>query len=87
LAARIPKKDGVSYFASFKVPGILSRARFTSRFYFEGEKIEADEAADPILGVVSRVVPKTLCVLGSQFQRSHHEVEEVLDVSSWLDLH
>jgi len=37
--------------------------------------------------VVRRVVPQTLCVLGSQFQRSHHEVEEVLDVSSWLDLH
>jgi hypothetical protein len=46
LATRIRQKDGVFYFASFKAPDILSRVRFTSRFYFEGEKIEADEAAD-----------------------------------------
>ena len=46
LATRIRQKDGVFYFASFKAPDILSRVRFTSRFYFEGEKIEADVAAD-----------------------------------------
>ena len=56
LATRIRQKDGVFYFASFKAPDILSRVRFTSRFYFEGEKIEADEAADdPIAKFIGSV--------------------------------
>jgi DGQHR domain-containing protein len=56
LATRIRQKDGVFYFASFKAPDILSRVRFTSRFYFEGEKIEADEGADdPIAKFIGSV--------------------------------
>lgn len=56
LATRIRQKDGVFYFASFKAPDILSRVRFTSRFYFEGEKIEADaEADDPIARFIGSV--------------------------------
>src|SRR5215471_9687983 len=56
LATRIRQKDGVFYFASFKAPDILSRVRFTSRFYFEGEKIEAEEAADdPIAKFIGSV--------------------------------
>ena len=56
LATRIRQKDGVFYFASFKAPDILSRVRFTSRFYFEGDKIEADETADdPIAKFIGSV--------------------------------
>ena len=56
LATRIRQKDGVFYFASFKAPDILSRVRFTSRFYFEGETIEADaEADDPIAKFIGSV--------------------------------
>jgi DGQHR domain-containing protein len=56
LATRIRQKDGVFYFASFKAPDILSRVRFTSRFYFEGETIEADPAADdPIAKFIGSV--------------------------------
>ena len=36
LATRIRQKDGTFYFVSFKARDILSRVKFTSRFYFEG---------------------------------------------------
>ena len=36
LATRIRQKDGMFYFVSFKARDILSRVKFTSRFYFEG---------------------------------------------------
>jgi DGQHR domain-containing protein len=56
LATRIRQKDGVFYFASFKAPDILNRVRFTSRFYFEGETIEAtDPAEDPIAKFIGSV--------------------------------
>lgn len=56
LATRIRQKDGVFYFASFKAPDILSRVRFTSRFYFEGETIEADDPGeDPIAKFIGSV--------------------------------
>ena len=56
LATRIRQKDGIFYFVSFKAKDILARVHFTSRFYFEGEKIEADEAADdPIAKFIGSV--------------------------------
>ena len=42
LATRIRQKDGIFYFVSFKAKDLLRRVRFTSRFYFEGETIEAE---------------------------------------------
>ena len=42
LSTRIRQKDGIFYFVSFKARDILNRVKFTSRFYFEGETIEAD---------------------------------------------
>lgn len=58
LATRIRQKDGTFYFVSFKAPDILRRVRFTSRFYFEGEKIEPEaDGDDPIerfIGSVER---------------------------------
>src|SRR2546423_4517154 len=56
LATRIRQKDGTFYFASFKATDILNRVRFTSRFYFEGETIEAEaDADDPIAKFIGSV--------------------------------
>src|SRR5262245_36884032 len=56
LATRIRQKDGIFYFVSFKAKDILNRVRFTSRFYFEGETIEADtDSDDPIASFIGRV--------------------------------
>lgn len=56
LATRIRQKDGIFYFASFKAKDILNRVRFTSRFYFEGETIEADaDTEDPIASFIGKV--------------------------------
>ena len=56
LATRIRQKDGIFYFVSFKAKDILHRVRFTSRFYFEGETIEADtDSDDPIATFIGKV--------------------------------
>jgi hypothetical protein len=56
LATRIRQKDGIFYFASFKARDILSRVHFTSRFYFEGETIEAEaDEEDPIAKFIGKV--------------------------------
>src|SRR5438132_11752942 len=56
LSTRIRQKDGIFYFVSFKAKDILSRVRFTSRFYFEGETIEAEaDADDPIAKFIGKV--------------------------------
>src|SRR5436190_11274255 len=56
LATRIRQKDGTFYFVSFKARDILNRVKFTSRFYFEGETIEAEaDADDPIAKFIGSV--------------------------------
>ena len=56
LATRIRQKDGIFYFVSFKARDILNRVKFTSRFYFEGETIEADaDSEDPIANFIGKV--------------------------------
>ena len=56
LATRIRQKDGIFYFVSFKAPDILRAAHFTSRFYFEGEAIEASaDEDDPIAKFIGGV--------------------------------
>lgn len=56
LATRIRQKDGIFYFVSFKAKDILHRVRFTSRFYFEGETIEAEaDVEDPIAKFIGSV--------------------------------
>jgi DGQHR domain-containing protein len=46
LATRITQKEGVFYFVAFKAADLLDHVSFSSRYYFEGEKIEADEPGD-----------------------------------------
>jgi DGQHR domain-containing protein len=56
LATRIRQKDGIFYFVSFKARDLLNRVVFTSRFYFEGEMIEADaDLDDPIAKFIGKV--------------------------------
>src|SRR5947209_925863 len=56
LSTRIRQKDGIFYFVSFKARDILNRVKFTSRFYFEGETIEAEaDADDPIAKFIGSV--------------------------------
>jgi DGQHR domain-containing protein len=56
LATQIRQKDGMFYFASFKARDVLSRVRFTSRFYFEGDAIEAEaDMDDPIAKFIGSV--------------------------------
>src|SRR5437867_11354665 len=56
ISTRIRQKDGIFYFVSFKARDILNRVRFTSRFYFEGETIEAEaDADDPIAKFIGSV--------------------------------
>jgi DGQHR domain-containing protein len=46
LATRIRQKEGTFYFIPYKATDLLDRLRFTSRYYFEGESIEAEEPGD-----------------------------------------
>src|SRR5499426_3376067 len=46
LATRIVQKEGTFYFIACKATDLLDRVSFTSRYYFEGEEIEADEPGE-----------------------------------------
>lgn len=46
LATRIRQKEGLFYFAAVKAADLLGAVKFTSRYYFEGEKIEAESAGE-----------------------------------------
>ncbi|HXG50406.1 MAG TPA: DGQHR domain-containing protein [candidate division Zixibacteria bacterium] len=46
LATRVVQKEGAFYFVAYKAPDLLERVRFTSRYYFEGEEIEAEEPGE-----------------------------------------
>ena len=46
LATRIVQKEGTFYFIAYKATDLLDRVSFTSRYYFEGEQIEADEPGE-----------------------------------------
>src|SRR5205823_15093673 len=45
LATRIRQKEGAFYFVSYKVPDLLAKVRFVSRYALEGEDIEAEPPA------------------------------------------
>src|SRR5688572_4581929 len=42
LATQIRQKDGVFYFAAYPAEDLLKKVRFISRFYSEGEQIQAE---------------------------------------------
>ncbi len=45
LATRIRQKEGTFYFVSYKVPDLLAKVRFVSRYHFEGEQTDAEPPA------------------------------------------
>src|SRR2546423_708183 len=45
IATRIRQKDAVFYFAAYPSEELLTKVRFISRFYDEGEQIKAEEVA------------------------------------------
>src|SRR5262245_29411158 len=56
LATQVRQKEGTFYFIAYKASDLLDRVRFTSRYYYEGERIEAeaddaDEVARFIAGI------------------------------------
>ncbi len=77
LATRIRQKDGIFYFVSFKARDILGRVRFTSRFYFEGETIEAEAGEDDPIAKFIGSVERT----EKAFQRmlSRRKVREIVN--------
>jgi DGQHR domain-containing protein len=46
LATRVLQKEGAFYFIAYKAADLLDRVSFSSRYYFEGEQIAADEPGD-----------------------------------------
>ena len=46
LATRVLQKEGTFYFIAYKAADLLERVSFSSRYYFEGEQIEAEEPGD-----------------------------------------
>src|SRR5438034_2157242 len=46
LVTRITQKEGSFYFIAYDAGALLDRVSFSSRYYFEGERIEADEPGD-----------------------------------------
>jgi len=46
LATQIRQKEGAFYFIAYKAADLLDRVRFTSRYYYEGERIEAESPGD-----------------------------------------
>jgi DGQHR domain-containing protein len=57
LATRIRQKDGIFYFVSYPAAEVLSRVRFISRFYGEGEQIAPQTIPqhDEIAQFISRI--------------------------------
>src|SRR5438045_7408076 len=56
-ATQIRQKDGVFYFVSYKAKDLLTKVRFISRFYGEGEQIAPSRIAedDDIAQFISRI--------------------------------
>ena len=60
LATQITQKDGRFYFVSYKAVDLLPKVFFTSRYYFEGEQIEASDvhASDEVAKFIASVEKK-----------------------------
>ncbi len=57
LATRVRQKDSVFYFAAYPAASVLSKVRFISRFYGEGDQItpEQPDAEDEIADFITRI--------------------------------
>ncbi len=56
LGTRIRQKDGTFYFVSYKAQDLLEKAQFISRYYFEGEQIQAEtHVEDDITRFIAKI--------------------------------
>src|SRR5215831_177880 len=57
MATRIRQKDAVFYFAAYPSEELLTKVRFISRFYDEGEQIKPEEVAaeDDVAQFIARI--------------------------------
>jgi DGQHR domain-containing protein len=57
LATRVRQKDSVFYFVAYPAEDLLSKVRFISRFYAEGDRIAAEEIArdDEVAQFIARI--------------------------------
>jgi DGQHR domain-containing protein len=57
LATQIRQKDSVFYFVSYPAEDLLGKVRFISRFYADGDKIQAEEipAGDEVASFIARI--------------------------------
>lgn len=57
LATQVRQKDGVFYFVAYPPEDLLAKVRFISRFYADGEKINAEEVSpgDDVAQFISRI--------------------------------
>ena len=57
LATQVKQKDGVFYFAAYPAEDLLDKVRFISRFYSEGDSLEADslDSHDEVGQFISRI--------------------------------
>jgi DGQHR domain-containing protein len=57
LATQVRQKDSVFYFASYPSEDLLTKVRFISRFYDEGDKLAADEveSSDDVGQFISKI--------------------------------
>ncbi len=55
LVTKIVQKEGIFYFMAWKAADLLDRIRFASRYYFEGESIEADAGDDEVARFIAGV--------------------------------
>ena len=74
LATQIRQKEGAFYFIAYKAADLLDRVRFTSRYYYEGERIEAEAPGDDEvarLSLESRKAkrPSSACSIGRRCAR------------------
>jgi len=78
LATQITQKDGRFYFVSYKAADLLPKVHFTSRYYYEGEQIEASEAmaSDEVAKFIGAVEKKELA-----FQRllNRRKIKEIVN--------
>jgi DGQHR domain-containing protein len=57
LATQVKQKDGVFYFAAYPAEDLLDKVRFISRFYSEGDSLEAEplDSHDEVGQFISRI--------------------------------
>ena len=78
LATQVNQKDGRFYFVSYKAADLLPKVHFTSRYYFEGEHLEAGElhAGDEVATFIAGVEKKE-----GAFQRmlNRRKIKEIVN--------